>query len=380
MCGTSWGNYVLAPWMRLGAHDCMGCGEAILSYDACLTAATSGAALGIGPLGASKNWDGPPGCHIRQGSNFQFNSNMEGTSAEGHTPICLISSSSPSPPSPSPLSTSVVISFDFETDAIGTCPHGWTCTGSAAVQSVASLPDGCPIASGTTGSHVLSIGCDDDTGTATSSIFTLPAGIASLKFKRSGGADAPSGFYVKLEENNAVVAQSNDGTDTDNMFEVTLSLSDYAEQAVYIEVSDQQQSSWGKVAIDDIRFYNDQGESLDLITTTPLKPPSPSPYTFTGTASLKTAVQAFNDDSLAATKEYGPIADWDVSAVTDMSGLFGEDGRGLANFNADISSWDTSGVTTMRYMFVVRPARALTPQPSVGTRPALACAIAAPRP
>ena len=108
-------------------------------------------------------------------------------------------------------------------------------------------------------------------------------------------------------------------------------------------------------------------------------PPQP-PYTFTGTASLKTAVQAFNDDSLAATKEYGPIADWDVSAVTDMSGLFGEDGRGLANFNADISSWDTSGVTTMRYMFVVRPARALTPQPSVGTRPALACAIAAPRP
>eukprot|EP00964_Phaeocystis_antarctica_P015357 scaffold8492_cov71-Phaeocystis_antarctica.AAC.3 len=195
----------------------------------------------------------------------------------------------PSPPLPSP---SVVISFDFETDAIGTCPHGWTCTGSAAVQSVASLPDGCPIASGITARHVLSIGCDDDTGTATSSIFTLPAGIASLKFKRSGGADAPSGFYVKLEENNAVVAQSNDGTDTDNMFEVTLSLSDYAEQAVYIEVSDQQQSSWGKVAIDDIRFYNDQGESLDLITTsTPLKPPSPPPYTFTGTASLKTAVQ-----------------------------------------------------------------------------------------
>ena len=31
----------------------------------------------------------------------------------------------------------------------------------------------------------------------------------------------------------------------------------------------------------------------------------------------------------------------------------------LKNFNADISSWETSKVTDMRYMFAVRPARAL---------------------
>ena len=118
--------------------------------------------------------------------------------------------------------------------------------------TLASLPSGCPIDSGIAGSHLLSVGCDQGTGTA--SVFTLPAGIASLKFLRSGAADAPSGLYVKLQENDAAVAQSNDGADTDGMFEVTLSLSDTAGLAVYIEVSAQQQSNRGKVAIDDIRF------------------------------------------------------------------------------------------------------------------------------
>ena len=55
---------------------------------------------------------------------------------------------------------------------------------------------------------------------------------------------------------------------------------------------------------------------------------------------------------------YGPIADWCVSAITDMSYLF----NGLRNFNADISSWDTSSVTTMSHMFHVRYARALAPK------------------
>merc|ERR1711935_370557 len=40
-------------------------------------------------------------------------------------------------------------------------------------------------------------------------------------------------------------------------------------------------------------------------------------YTF-----LQTAVQAYNADPTAAIATYGPIADWDVSAITDMSSLF----------------------------------------------------------
>ena len=80
---------------------------------------------------------------------------------------------------------------------------------------------------------------------------------------------------------------------------------------------------------------------------------------FTSKVSLKAAVQAYNDDAASAIATYGPVADWDVSAITNMYGLF----YNLQNFNADISSWVTSSVTTMYGMFAVRSARALAPKP-----------------
>eukprot|EP00964_Phaeocystis_antarctica_P085646 scaffold54135_cov48-Phaeocystis_antarctica.AAC.1 len=88
--------------------------------------------------------------------------------------------------------------------------------------------------------------------------------------------------------------------------------------------------------------------------TPPTPPPSP-PGTFTSTASLKTAVQAVNANPASAIAMYGPVADWDVSGVSEMSGLF----QNLKNFDADISSWDTSSVSDMSYMFYVRSAHAL---------------------
>ena len=85
----------------------------------------------------------------------------------------------------------------------------------------------------------------------------------------------------------------------------------------------------------------------------PPRPPASPPGTFTTKASLQTALRAFNANPTAATATYGgPIADWDVSAITDMGWLF----AGNKNFNADISNWDTSSVTTMSRMFTVRPA------------------------
>ena len=80
----------------------------------------------------------------------------------------------------------------------------------------------------------------------------------------------------------------------------------------------------------------------------------PPSYAFTSKDSLKAAAQLYHSDVASATGAYGPIADWDVSAVTDMSKLFEQ----FYYFNADISSWDTSSVTTMHRMFNVRSARA----------------------
>ena len=89
----------------------------------------------------------------------------------------------------------------------------------------------------------------------------------------------------------------------------------------------------------------------------PRPPPSPPPpYAFADTASLRTAVAAYNADAASATATYGPISSWDVSAITNMSGLF----AGLPQFNADMSSWNTSSVTDTGYMFEVRSALPLT--------------------
>ena len=44
---------------------------------------------------------------------------------------------------------------------------------------------------------------------------------------------------------------------------------------------------------------------------------------------------------------YGPIADWDVGVVTEMSDLF----SGATAFNGDLSRWDVSKVTDMNRMF-----------------------------
>jgi len=76
-----------------------------------------------------------------------------------------------------------------------------------------------------------------------------------------------------------------------------------------------------------------------------LKPPDS--YTFTTKTSLQSAVSAYNFNPTAAIAKYGLIANWVVSAITDMSSLF----YNMRIFNADISNWDTSSVTTMARMF-----------------------------
>ena len=87
---------------------------------------------------------------------------------------------------------------------------------------------------------------------------------------------------------------------------------------------------------------------------------------------IQTAVDAWIYDSIDAESTYGPISDWDVSAVTDMENLFKQkyffnDDIGSWNvenvknmfcmftdataFNQDISGWDVSSVTNMQRIF-----------------------------
>ena len=80
----------------------------------------------------------------------------------------------------------------------------------------------------------------------------------------------------------------------------------------------------------------------------PPPPPSTPPCVFTHPFELKKAVQALSDGAKNAT--CGPIETWDVSHITNMSGLF----SCQEDFNSDISSWNTSAVTDMSHMFEVR--------------------------
>ena len=46
--------------------------------------------------------------------------------------------------------------------------------------------------------------------------------------------------------------------------------------------------------------------------------------------------------------QYGPIAEWDVSGVTDMGSAFAD----AKYFDSDISKWDISSVTDLTFMFM----------------------------
>ena len=82
------------------------------------------------------------------------------------------------------------------------------------------------------------------------------------------------------------------------------------------------------------------------------------PHQFDPGVDLKNAVALWLEIGAdEACQEYGPIEDWDVSKVTDMSELFCASGcvtnndLGAASFDADLGKWDTGRVTTMESMF-----------------------------
>ena len=61
---------------------------------------------------------------------------------------------------------------------------------------------------------------------------------------------------------------------------------------------------------------------------------------------IRTAVEAWCADRDAAKAQYGSIASWNTSEITNMYALFAD----KAEFNADISRWDVSSVIYMGSM------------------------------
>ena len=64
-------------------------------------------------------------------------------------------------------------------------------------------------------------------------------------------------------------------------------------------------------------------------------------------AELQTAVDQWTGNNSSALSSYGEINTWDVSLITDMSGLFQQ----KTSFNDNIGNWDVSNVVNMNHMF-----------------------------
>ena len=76
---------------------------------------------------------------------------------------------------------------------------------------------------------------------------------------------------------------------------------------------------------------------------------------FSNKGELQTALAAWKADRSAAQTQYGHISTWDVSSVSDFSGLFQQSFTGTAYagvpFSEDLNDWNTGNVTNMSNMF-----------------------------
>jgi len=70
-------------------------------------------------------------------------------------------------------------------------------------------------------------------------------------------------------------------------------------------------------------------------------------HSFGSKEELKDAVELWCSNKQRAIDKFGEIANWNVSAVDNMSELF----KDKHTFNENLSAWDTSSVTSMNHMF-----------------------------
>lgn len=77
--------------------------------------------------------------------------------------------------------------------------------------------------------------------------------------------------------------------------------------------------------------------------------PAPGGYSFTALddTNFNVAISEWFANQASAEAEYGPIGQWNTTAVNTMFAAF----EGKTTFNEDIGAWDVSNVTTLERMF-----------------------------
>jgi len=158
----------------------------------------------------------------------------------------------------------VIFPMSFEGPYGGECPAQWTCVGQARVCRDPPMTPFCthPGLAKLEGAQYMTVGNDLELGNATSPIFYLPPQAERIDFRRSGGADEGSGFFVHLARNDEVICNVVGGMDTNEFFKQSCAVAGYAGEAVYIALRDLQSSPWGKVLVDDIRLIGPQGANI----------------------------------------------------------------------------------------------------------------------
>ena len=187
-------------------------------------------------------WSWPPGC-----SSTREYGECDGFACDDHSGHCVSHTNNVAYCSESSqccacggYGTTCNIDFALEYTSDGACPVGWTCTGEAQCWDGTQVGPSWSYAGAYTGNGYLVVGADGDMGTATSDPFFLDSSVSTVKFARCGGADSPSGLYVKSADDDSTICSDTNGWDTDEFFETSCDVSSFAGGMVYIFIEDEQ--------------------------------------------------------------------------------------------------------------------------------------------
>lgn len=99
-------------------------------------------------------------------------------------------------------------------------------------------------------------------------------------------------------------------------------------------------------------FFNAVDYNAQFVNTGYVPDTSITGTAFSNKSELQTALAAWKADRSAAQTQYGHISKWDVSIVSDFSGLFQQSFAGSIPFSEDLNEWESGNVTNMSDMFL----------------------------